>query len=206
VNNISENLSTHDSGLRIVEVGDGDVHGVPVCTKTPIVEEPDDCGTVVVFKRPARRSMENLSSADRVARNRLVMLIVRYPEIRRDVVAMTNHLLDLGKSFSETFFMMNGFAMKKEPEIKAYRAERLEKVRNGTIEPENDLERCVAETRRSKAEAEAARARADAAQSKAEAARARAEAAEAAIERGYCSRIVSYVTEGISKFRRLFTT
>jgi hypothetical protein len=193
--NVRENLSASGSGERVVEVevDDGSAERfVNVCTTIPIVEEPSNRFAVVKFKGAARRSTENFSLEDYSAQMDLIFLLLDWPEIGGRIIGETNVLLDSGLSFSETFSIVNGFVQEKKSEIKAYREERLEQIRNGTVEPEEGFERMFAavaqETRRSAAEAEAAKERAREAEE-------RAREAEANIPRGFLSFLIPLIVD-----------
>jgi hypothetical protein len=131
-----------------------------VCTTIPRVEDPDDQGAIVERKDPGGATTEKLSTGDYVARNRLILLAVQWPEIKERITGETNRLLSMGMSFSDTLRLVNELVQKAEPEIRAVRAAREEQVRSGAVAPANDYERdLVARTRKTnelRAEADAA--------------------------------------------------
>jgi hypothetical protein len=135
---ISENLPPHDGGgPRVTEVDEGGGRlDVPVCTTPPRVEEPDDRGAIVGRRGPAGATTEKLSTADYVARNRLILLASAWPEIRERIVSETNALLDAGKPYSEVHCAMERLVREAEPGIRAERAEKVELVRRGVLSPD----------------------------------------------------------------------
>ncbi|MDR0727832.1 MAG: hypothetical protein LBF26_02975 [Puniceicoccales bacterium] len=167
--NVSGNLPANHGGPRVVEVdetGAGD--DVLLCTTVPRIEEPDDQGALAERKGPAGATTEKLSTADYVARNRLILLVGSWPEIKERIVAETNRLRAEGRSFFETHQAVNAMVQAEAPRIQAARDKRKELVRSGAVEPKDDFERWlvadVQKTKEAQAATEAARARADAAE------------------------------------------
>jgi hypothetical protein len=171
---VSGNLPPRSGGgPRVVEVDEGsDCLDVPVCTTAPRVEEPD----AIVARRdpgPAGSTTEKLSTADYVARNRLILLASAWPEIRERIVSEANALLDAGKPYSEVHCAMERLVREAEPGIRAARAEKVELVRRGVLSPDEvdgatrDLAAEKRKTDAMRAETGALRAEADAAEVKA---------------------------------------
>jgi hypothetical protein len=139
--NVSGNLPPGiGGGPRVVEVGGDDAcSGVPVCTTAPRIEEPDDQGAIVEHRGaggPAGATTEKLSTADYVARNRLILLVGAWPEIKERIVGETNELLGAGMSYSAVHCAEEKLVQEAAPGIRAKRAEKVELVRRGVLSPD----------------------------------------------------------------------
>jgi hypothetical protein len=163
--NVSGNLPANHGGPRVVEADEtGASDDVPLCTTVPRIEDPDDQGALAERKGPAGATTEKLSTADYVARNRLILLVGSWPEIKERIVAETNRLRAEGRSFFETHQAVNAMVQAEAPRIQAARDRREELVHSGAVEPEDWYERELVASVRKTAEARAA---ADAAEIKA---------------------------------------
>jgi hypothetical protein len=169
-------------GPRVDEVDEdgGESLGVPVCTSAPRVEEPDDQGTVVVRKGPgpAGTAAEKLSTADYVARNRLILLAKMWPEINERIVDETNRLLAAGMSFSEVHCAVKEMVQEAEPGIRAERAEKVELLRRGVLSPDDVHDGAMRDLAAEKRRTDAMRAETETMRAETEALRAETGAAE----------------------------